>query len=330
MKNLIIKVKYLLIVLILPAIPFFKEADAQVINIPKDEVIDVPIIKINDNQPIDFSINKKKFAAGEKVEVKAIFHNQTQQPFAGRMIVTISPLDKSFPAKPFIKEFNLPAGEKTQDFVSEMNIEDWMPAGIYKAEIEIRGAKDYLIYKKFEVFEVFEKEKVNNEIKATVQMCADESCSKKRMVFGKDETVYFKLDSSVQDLRINATIKTPNGKIEVLNLENNIASYSLKNAKEGRYSLWVNLSKEDYKNRRIEKEFFLEEDYTEAEFKSICKIDSKCEGEENEHNCPQDCSPKAGNKLFTYALVIVVLIIMGIAALIVYKRKKKNNNVSSR
>ena len=328
MKNLTIRLKFLLVVLVLLTIPFFEETNAQLINLPTNELIDVPVgdIPINepaDNQIVNFSINKKEFTTGEKVEVKTIFHNQTQQSLVGRMIVVILPLDKSFPAKSFIKEFDLLAGEKTQDFISEMNIENWMPAGMYKTEVEIRDARDHIIGKKFEVFEIF-KEEINNKIEATIQVCVDKDCSKKRMVFGKDEMVYFKLDTSIQNMKINATIKTPTGKIDILNFKNNASSYSLENAVNGKYSLWINLSKEGYENKRVEKKFSLEEDYTEAEFKSICKIDGKCEGEENIYNCPKDCSPQPiNNKL--YILIAGILLIAGTGIALVLKRKREKN-----
>ncbi|MCK5123564.1 MAG: hypothetical protein KAQ87_05475 [Candidatus Pacebacteria bacterium] len=322
MKNL--KTKYLLIILVLLVIPFFKEVDAQLINIPTNEIINVPVVEINDNQPIDFLINKKEFTVGEKIEAKAVFHNQTQQPLAGRMIVTVSPLDKSFPAKPFLKEFNLLAGGKTEDFISEMKIEDWMPAGIYQAEIEIQDDWNHLVGKKLELFEVFKEEKINNEIEAAIQICSDKDCSKKRAVFNKNELVYFKLDTSLQDIQINATVKTPNGKIDVLDFENNSSSYSLENSAEGKYSLWVNLSKENYKSRRIEREFTFEKDYTEEIFESICKVDGKCENEENEQNCPQDCSSKITKISNLYIFVAVILIIVIGIIMFILKRKRSN------
>ena len=334
MENLKIKIKYLLIILTLLAIPIFKKADAQFINIPKNEVIDAPIAGVNDNQPIDFSINKKEFTAGEKIETKAVFHNQTEQPLAGRMIVVISPLDKSFPAKPFLKEFNLSAGEKTEDFISEMRIEDWMPAGIYQAEIEIRDKNDHSIYKKSEFFEIFQEEKIDNEIEAVVQVCANEDCSIEKMVFGKGETVYFKLNASTQDLKINATIKTPDKKIEVLNFENDIISYSLAGAEEGSYSLWVNFSKEGYKNRRTEKKFIFEEGYTEEMFESVCKINGKCEGEEDKVNCPKDCNLKSEirndenfNKIFGYAIYFIIFIIAVLVIKIFINKRKSNLDI---
>ena len=339
MENLTTKIKYLLIILSLLIIPIFKEVNAQFINIPKDEPIAVPMIEVNDDQPIDLSINKKKFTAGEKIGVKANFQNQTQQSLAGRMIVVISALDGSFPAKSFIREFDLSSGEKTQDFVSEMKIEPWMPAGGYKAEVEIRDENDHSMGKKFDFFEVFREEKNDddNEIEAGIQICINEECSSERMIFGKDEIVYFKLNASTEDMQINATIKTPDGKIEILNFENDSASYSLMDAEEGKYSLWANLSKEDYKNRRIEKEFIFEEGYTEEIFESVCRIDGKCEGEENKINCPKDCDvknkthlitkdDKSPNKVLGYAIFFVIFIIV-VLAVKMYMNKKNRNKV---
>ena len=331
MKNLKIKASYLLVVLFLLAIPIFKKADAQFIDISKDEIVDVPMAGVNDNQPIDFSINKKEFTAGEKIEIKAVFQNQTQQSLAGRMIIIISSLDKSFPAKSFLKEFDLSAGEKTEDFISEMKIEDWMPVGIYQAEIEIRDKNDHSIYKKSEFFEIFQEEKIDNEIEAAVQVCANEDCSIEKMVFGKNETVYFKLNASVQNLKINATIKTPDEKIEILNFENDIISYPLVSAEEGKYSLWVNFSKENYKNRRIEKKFIFEEEYTEEIFESVCKIDGKCEGEEDKINCPKDCNLKSeirndenSNKIFYYAIYFIIFVIV-VFAIKMYVNKRNSS-----
>ena len=331
MKNLKIKASYLLVVLFLLAIPIFKKADAQFIDISKDEIVDVPMAGVNDNQPIDFSINKKEFTAGEKIEIKAVFQNQTQQSLAGRMIIIISSLDKSFPAKSFLKEFDLSAGEKTEDFISEMKIEDWMPVGIYQAEIEIRDKNDHSIYKKSEFFETFQEEKIDNEIEAAVQVCANEDCSIEKMVFGKNETVYFKLNASVQNLKINATIKTPDEKIEILNFENDIISYPLVSAEEGKYSLWVNFSKENYKNRRIEKKFIFEEEYTEEIFESVCKIDGKCEGEEDKINCPKDCNLKSeirndenSNKIFYYAIYFIIFVIV-VFAIKMYVNKRNSS-----
>lgn len=324
MKNLI-KIKYASIVLALLLIPFFEEANAQLIHIPKDEMIDAPMPGVNTNQPVEFLINKRKLTTGEKIEVKAIFQNQTQQPLAGRMIVSIFPADKSFPAKPFIKEFNLLAGEKTADFVSEIDIEDWMPVGIYQAEVEIRDKNDYIIYKKSDFFEVFREEKNNNKIKAIVQVCADQDCFQQRAVFNKKETVYFKLDLAIQDVQINATIKTPVGKIEHLIFEDNFAEF--KSDEVGKFSLWVNISKEGYEKSRVEREYMTEENYTEVEFPLICKIDGKCAGDENEENCSQDCSAKIikiDSNFLNIIFGILTVIIIGLGVMVLRRRKKKN------
>ncbi|MCK5475245.1 MAG: hypothetical protein KAI71_01505 [Candidatus Pacebacteria bacterium] len=334
MENLTSRIKYLLIVLFLLIIPISKEVNAQFIDIPKNEPIDVPTIEANDNQLIDFSINKKKFIAGEIIEVKAAFHNQTDQSFSGRMVVMIFPLDGSFPAKSFIKDFNLSSKEKTQYFVSEMKVESWMPAGEYKAEVEIRDENDHNIGKRSEFFEIFvEKENDNNEIEVAILICVDEECSSEKMVFGKNEIVYFKLNVSTEDVKTRATIKTPNGKIEVLNFENNIAPYSLIDAEEGKYSLWANFSKEGYNQRRIEKEFIFEEGYTEETFESVCVLDGKCEGEENKINCPKDCDlenkigdSKDFSKTFGYAIFFVIVIIV-VLAVKIYMNKKNRNKV---
>ena len=340
MENLTSRIKYLSIILFLLIIPILKEVNAQFIDIPKNEPIDIPIIEVNDNQLIDLSINKKKFTAGEIIKVETAFHNQTEQSFSGRMIVMIFPLNKSFPAKSFIKNFNLSSEEKTQSFVSEMKIEDWMPVGGYKAEVEIRDENDHNIGKKFEFFEVFVEKENNddNEIEVTVSVCSNEECSNEKTVFGKDETVYFKLNASTEDVKMRATIKTPNEKIEVLNFENNVASYSLIDVEEGKYSLWANFSKEGYKDRRIEKEFIFEEGYTEEVFESVCQINGKCEGEENKINCPKDCDTKSQigliakddknpNKVFGYAIFFIIFIIIVLAVKMYMNKKNRNKTI---
>lgn len=340
MENLTSRIKYLLIILFLLIIPISKEVNAQFIDIPKNDPIDVPIIEANENQLIDLSINKKEFTAGETIEVKTAFHNQLKQSFSGRMIVMIFPLNGSFPAKSFIKDFDLSSGEKTKSFVSEMKIESWMPAGGYKAEVEIRDENDHSIGKKFEFFEVFvekENDNNNNEIEVAILICVDEECSSEKTVFGKDEIVYFKLNASTEDVKIRATIRTPNGKIEVLNFENDIAPYFLVDAEEGKYSLWANFSKEGYSQRRVEKEFIFEEGYTEEIFESVCRIDGKCEGEENKINCPKDCDvknkthlitkdDKSPNKALGYAIFFVIFIIV-VLAVKMYMNKKNRNKV---
>ena len=310
MKNLTIKLKILLIALTLLLVPSQNLITAQI---------------------LDLSINKQEFKHGEKVEAKASFYNKTQEHLKGRMIVVFSPLDASAPPFSVIKEFNLAAGEKTPDLIFEMTVESWMDAKPYKAEIEIRDTRDHLISKKFVIFSILGGEK---SIDADVYIYADKSCSNKRTVFGKDDRiVYFKLDTLIQDMQINATTKTPDGKIDILNFENNISSYSLKNAKEGKYSIWINLSRDGYKNRRIEKEFIFEEGYTEEVFESVCKIDGKCEGKEDKINCPKDCNIKSeikdnenSNKIFSYAIYFIIFIVVILAAKM-YINKKNSNNV---
>jgi len=166
---------------------------------------------------------------------------------------------------------------------------------------------------------------VGKLIMADVDICADKNCSQRNKVFNKDELIYLKLNFIPADLDISSTIKNPDGEIKYLVFENNLATFQ--SSKVGTFSLWVNFLEEGGLKSRLEKEFSYIEKTAEIPPVSICNVDGKCEGGENEQNCPQDCSPKVENKFFIYALVIAALIVAGIAALIIYKREKKNNSV---
>jgi LPXTG-motif cell wall-anchored protein len=157
-------------------------------------------------------------------------------------------------------------------------------------------------------------------VKANIIICADKNCSQKKSAFTKNETVYFKINSDISNLNISSTVKIPSGEIKYLTFEDNLASFQSNEI--GDFSLWINLSKRNYQNLKIEENFVYLAKIPSA---SICNGNGKCEGEENEQNCPQDCLPKTAgennNKL--YILIAGILLVVGVGIAFVLKRKRK-------
>ncbi len=279
-------------------------------------------------QSINISLNQQTFKSGEKIETKVSFTNPTQQQLKGQLICSFDPLnpDPLFAPMPFMEEFNLAPREKSKTFTFEMAISNWMPEGLWKAEVEIRDERDNLITKNYKELVVTGTKK---SIEANVAVCANKDCNERKVVFIKGETVYLKLDTLIQDLNIDATIKIPSGKIEKITFENNLASYSLKDADEGAYSLWVNLSKDGYRNQKITKDFAVLNKPAEILSASVCNSDGKCENGENIQNCPQDCLPRPKteeNRISPIILIGSVITVIAIITLIIFYFKKTKDN----
>ncbi len=161
---------------------------------------------------------------------------------------------------------------------------------------------------------------VEKFVNVDVAVCADKNCSQKSKSFTQGETVYFKINNHI-NLDISSTIKTPSGEIEYLTFEDNLAVFQ--SGEIGRFSLWINFSERGYKKQKIEKDFVYIERTDETSPAFICG-DGKCEGEENEQNCPQDCLPAKNTKF--YILAAAILLAIGIAGFILYRRRVKTKN----
>jgi len=303
------------------------EIRAENITLPKSGPIILPVPAIPENPILNITINKPELNYGEKAIVKTTLHNQTEQSLKGTILVIIYPFEDFSSVKTFNYEFDLFSSEKTENLISEVLLEDWMINGKYKVDAEAKDQYGNIFAKKTIFFELIEKNNIGKEIEAEVNICSSENCSNSKTVFGSGDIVYLRLETLNKNIKIKATIKNPNGKIEVLNFAGNTLSYSLNEKESGKYSIWVNLSASGYQGKRLEKEFIFEEDYTEEVFESVCKVNGKCDGEENEINCPKDCNVESGittKKMIIYSLYFIFVVVV----VFVIKKKviKKNSN----
>jgi len=274
-------------------------------------------------QTIDIILNQQTFKPGETIEAKVSFTNPTQQQLKGYLMCNFAALNPGLPPAPFQEEFNLAPKEKSKTFAFEMSVGEWMPEGLWKAEVEIKDERENLVAKSYKEFAVTGTKKF---IQADATVCVDKDCNERKTVFIKGETVYLKLNTLIQDLNIDATLKIPGGKIEKIIFENNFASYSLKDADEGSYSLWVNISKDGYQNQKITKDFAVLNKPAEIPSASICNADGKCAGKEDKQNCPQDCLPKTTKDSNLYIFTIAALLVAATGIIIfILKRKKRGN-----
>jgi len=272
-------------------------------------------------QIVSISLDRQILKPNEKIEASVSFTNPTQNQLKGQLICNFTDLNRKFPPMPSVEEFDLAPGQKSKAFNFEMTVGKLMPEGLWRVEVEVRDENNNLITESYKEFKVIGTKK---PIEANVNICADRSCSERKAVFVENETAYIKLDSPLTDLDISSTIKDPSGKIENIIFENNLAVYSLKNADEGSYSLWINLSKEGYLNQKIERNFAVLNAPAEIQSVSICNADGKCEGEENKQNCPQDCLSGTKNKNSKfYIFVVAVLLIIGAGVMMFIIKKKK-------
>lgn len=160
-----------------------------------------------------------------------------------------------------------------------------------------------------------------------VAVCADKNCFQKKEFFTQDETAYFKINSDFTNFDISSTIKNSRGEIKRLTFKNNLATFQSDEA--GTFSLWVDFSENGQLKSRAKKLFFYTEKPAKTSSVPVCNINGKCEGEENERNCPQDCLSAAGNKNTRfYILAAAILLAIGIAGFIFY-RKNKNKKFSN-
>lgn len=281
----------------------------------------LPLFINASTQTINITLNQQTVKPGEKIEAKVFFTNPTQERLKGQVICNFAALNPGLPPMPFLEQFDLAPKAKSKTFVFEMGVNDWMPEGLYRAEVEIRDERENLITKGYKEFRVIGTKKF---IQADIVICSDKDYSERKVVFIKGETAYLKLDTFVQDLDIDTTLKIPSGEIKKITFENNLASYSLKDAAEGSYSLWVNLSKKGYLNQKIEKDFAVLNKPAEISSASICNADGKCADEENKQNCPQDCLPRAKKAPIEGGLELYLLIIIAAGIIIFVLKKRKN------
>ena len=257
-------------------------------------------------QPINISLNQQTFKPNEEIQAKVSFTNPIPKQLKGQIICNFADLNRKLPPMPFMEEFDLAPNQKSKIFTFKMDISEWMPEGLWKADVEVMDERNNLIIKSQKEFRVIGTKKT---IESNVNIYSDKNCSERKVVFIKGETVYIKLDSSIADLGISSTIKTPSGEIKDLAFENNLANF--KSDEIGSFSLWVNLSKEGYLKQKIEKDFAYIEKAAEIPSASICNEDGKCAGQENEQNCPQDCLKKKSNVILVLLVVIVILAVLG-------------------
>ena len=289
------------------------EIKAENITLPKSGPIILPAPAIPENPILNITINKPELNYGEKALIEVILLNQTKQSLKGTIVVIVYPLEDFSSSKTFNYEFDLLSAEKTENLISEMLLEDWMIDGKYKVDAEAKDQYGNIFAKKTIFFELIEKDIVSKNIEAKLDICSSEDCTNNKTVFGNEDIVYLRLETSIKNIKINATIKNPNGEIEVLNFVGNTLSYSLNKKESGKYSIWVNLSAIGYQGKRLEKEFIFEEDYTEEVFESVCKVNGKCDGEENEINCPKDCNIESkitANKILSYLLYFIIFVVV--------------------
>lgn len=235
-------------------------------------------------QMIDISLNQQEFKPGNEVKALVVLSNPTNQQLKGYLIVNFASFNQDLPPAPFRESFDLAPGAKSKAFPFAMIIGDTMPDGLYRVDAELRDEKETLITQSYKEFKVTGTKKT---IRADANICADEMCSERKAVFIAGETIYLKIDTLIQDIVIDATIKTPKGTVKKVAFADNLAS--IKADEEGIYSAEYVISKKEYENLSITNEFTVLGAPADIKSASECDGNGICENNENTRTCPQDC-----------------------------------------
>ncbi|MBU4245426.1 MAG: hypothetical protein ABIF85_04755 [Nanoarchaeota archaeon] len=235
-------------------------------------------------QMIDIALNQQEFKPDDEVRAMIVLFNPTNQQLKGDLIVTFASFNPDLPPAPFREVFDLAPGAKSNAFSFAMIIGDTMPDGLYRVDVELRDEKENIITQNYKEFKVMGTKKT---IRADANICADEKCSERKVVFIAGETIYLKIDTLVQDIAIDATIKTPKGTVERVAFANNLASF--KADEQGMHSVSYLISKKEYENLSITNEFSVLDAPANIMSVSDCNGNGICENNENIKTCPQDC-----------------------------------------
>ena len=312
-------------------------------------LLTLPLAIVN-AQSIDISLNQQTFRPGDEIRAKASFTNPESQHLSGHIICNFISLSPGLPPSSFMEKLDLSAGQKSKTFTFSMTVSEWMPEGLYRAEIEIQDEKETMIAKNHRDFKVIGTKR---NIDAEVNICKDKECSERNAVFVIGETVYLKLDTFITDFDIDTVLTTPDNEIRHLTFKNNLASFKADEA--GSFSIAISISKEGYLVHKIDKSIAVIKAPVEIESASVCDADGNCENNENPTNCPQDCPSgikddycdriidsicdpdcsssedidcrKKSTKTYLYYIItILILILISVIAYIIYKKtneKKK-------
>jgi hypothetical protein len=276
----------------------------------------VPFI-VKAEQLIDINLNNQEFRSGEEVEFTASFKNIFSKPIKGIISCNISSTENKFISSPLAESIDLKVGETKESIEYKMKVTEFTPSGQYRASAEVRDENGTLVTKGYKDFIISGTKK---EIDANLSLCIDEECTKKSSVFIKGDKIFIKINSEIDGLNINSTINN-----ESISFENNIAVVKAK--KEGSFIIDIELNKEGYHSKKLNKDFGILDAPANIKSSILCNPNNKCERKEDVQNCPQDCTgnEKRGFNLY-YLLGLFCLFVVIAVISVFYYRKNRNND----
>lgn len=283
--------------------------------------------------PLDINLDKTRFGPGENIRFSAQFTNTSGFPIKGFLsCVVVSAEPDAFPPMPSGMDFELSAGESTEELDCSMRVGEAMPEGTYFAKAKVKNENGDTILEDKEQFSVSGTKRI---IEADLKVCADSACNEPKAVFIAGEEVYIKIDSAVPDTELVATLDR-----QAIQFNDKI--YKFKAQDEGSHIINVKISKQGYLEAELNKDFAVIDAPVQFGSKSICVDDGQCTPEEQAHECPQDCNyikyqqnqtdsqPVAGiktdnkgNKILILAIIILLLLLFVIILLFFHFRSLK-------
>ena len=158
-----------------------------------------------------------------------------------------------------------------------------------------------------------------------VLTCKDLSCESESKTFLKNEDIYFSYVSDIFGVNNQATLTYPDKTTEQMTLP-----ASIKGSQIGTYELEAIASKQGYKTVTKREQFAVIAKSADIRSVSVCNVDGRCSGEENNQNCPQDCElgegagvEEIGQVIIYLFIILIVFVLAFLIGYLIYKKLEK-------
>jgi len=241
---------------------------------------------------LELELNRNEFKPGDKIRAEVTVNNQLNERLEGSVVFTIVHVGDLYPPMPELKKIALGPGESATDLVFQMSVIDTMPEGVYEAIARIENRNGEIITKRKKSMLVTGTLKT---IEADLKVCPDSECRSSKSVYMPDETVYFRINSSVKDLQSDAELADlSSGSVRKLDFGKNYQAQA-SDLDPGSYEVKVSLDKKGYEGAVLQRDFAVIEKEPEIESASVCQVDGRCRDRETVQNCPQDCATSSAS-----------------------------------
>lgn len=266
------------------------------------------ICSAEDNLSIEIEI-KPYFSENEEIIFQYSFLSRIDQgiTFVSHIKCPTAPVSPVEEKTIYLKANKLGKGEYNGGIIDE-SVEPQTCTAYVQIINPLRQKKE----KKFDI-------KTRPSFDIQILFCKDKKCEQKTKIFKSGEILYLNYQSDIKNIKVTSELSLPDGSKTKL-----ILPAFLKLNQEGKYTFLSITALMGYKTIQKIDEIVVLKDEVNFNDKRICNADSKCAGQENEQNCPQDCVKvkKPADKIIILIIAIAIIIAIMIAAYYFLIRKK--------